>query len=62
MYNKLTNRVRALKSTSGLLPVCTMHVQVLPRMRCAHVVLYVEKCDNLCEVNGEENMTYVKGW
>ena len=43
-------------------PICTMHVQVLPRMRCAHVVLYVEKCDKVCEVNGEENMTYMKGW
>ena len=26
MYNKLTNRVRALKSTSGLLPGNTYHV------------------------------------
>ena len=27
MYNKLTNRVRALKSTSGLLDFSTCHVQ-----------------------------------
>ena len=32
------------------MPVCTTHVPVLSRMRCARVVLYV-----LCEVNGEKN-------
>ena len=35
MYNKLTNRVRALKSTSGLLPNCLdLNFQNLRRLLC----------------------------